>query len=180
MKQWEIEATSAVQLVWVTDCDSSRSALVRSTTGKPTDKRLGIAIASLRQAIWRRRGEAIGAPMVTDTLPSSSDATDVCRWVDTDCMLADALTKQMSPEKLVAAIDTNTWSLEQPIESVMRKRDKQRQRAAGRDQQKEKKKQQVQRQLNETHAEAMRRSDPESHDDDSPGAQGDADWDDGS
>ena len=30
-KQWEIEATSAVQLVWVTDCDSCRSALVRPT-----------------------------------------------------------------------------------------------------------------------------------------------------
>ena len=175
-KQWEIEATSAIQLVWVTDCDSSRSALVRPTMGKPTDKRLGITIAYLRQAIWRRREEAIGAPMVTDTLPSSSDATDVCRWVDTDCMLADALTKQMSPEKLVAA---NTWSLEQPIESILRKRDKQRQRAAGRNQQKEKKEQQVQRQLNETHAEVMGSSDPESHDGDSPGALGDADWDDG-
>ena len=107
--------------------------------------------------------------MVTDTLPSSSDATDVCRWVDTDCMLADALTKQMSPEKLVAAINTNTWSLEQPIESIVKKRDKQRQRIAGRDQQKEKKEQQVQRQLNETHAEVMGSNDPESHDDDSPG-----------
>ena len=125
-KQWEIEATSAIQLVWVTDCDSSRSALVRPTMGKPTDKRLGITIASLRQAIWRRRGETIGAPMVTATLPSSSDATDVCRWVDTDCMSADALTKQMSPVKLVAAINTNVWNLEQPIESIVRKRDKQR------------------------------------------------------
>ena len=54
-KQWEIEATSAIQLVWVTDCDSSRSALVQPTMGKPTDKRLGITIASLRQAIWRQR-----------------------------------------------------------------------------------------------------------------------------
>ena len=85
-KQWENEATSAIQLVWVTDCDSCRSALVRPTMGKPTDKCLCITIAPLRQAIWRRRGEAIGAPMLTDTLPSSSDATDVCRWVDTDCM----------------------------------------------------------------------------------------------
>ena len=134
---------------------------------------------ALRQAIWRRRGEAIGAPMVTDTLPSGSDATDVCRWVDTDCMLPDALTKQMSPEKLVAAINTNTWSLEQPIESIVRKRDKQRQRAAGRDQQKEKKEQQVQRQLNETHAEVMVSNDPESYDDDSAGALGGADWNDG-
>ena len=48
--------------------------------------------------------------MVSDTPPNSSDATDVCRWVDTDCMLADALTKLMSPEKLVTAISTNTWS----------------------------------------------------------------------
>ena len=53
-KQWEIEATSAIQLVWMTDCDSSRSALVRPTMGEPTDKRLGITIASLRKAIWRR------------------------------------------------------------------------------------------------------------------------------
>ena len=93
-------------------------------------------------------------------------------------MLADALTKQMSPEKRVAAIDTNTWSVEQPIETVVRKRDKQRQRAAARNQQKEKE-QQVQRQLNETHAEVMGSSDPVSHDDDCPGALGDADWDDG-
>ena len=84
-----------------------------------------------------------------------------------------------SPEKLMAAIDTNTWSSEQPVESIVRKRDKQRQRAAGRDQQKEKKKQQVQRQLNETHAEVMGSSDPESHDGDSPRALGDADWNDG-
>ena len=92
-------------------------------------------------------------------------------------MLADALTKQMSPEKLVAAINTNTWSLEHPIESIVKKRDKQRQRIAGRDQQKEKE-QQVQRQLNETHAEVTGSDDPESHDDDSPGALGDADWND--
>ena len=110
--------------------------------------------------------------MVTDTLPSSCDATDAADG-------ADALTKQMSPEKLVAAINTNTWSLKQPIESIVKKRDKQRQRIAGRDQQKEKKEQQVQRQLNETHAEVMGSNDPESYDDDSPGALGDADWNDG-
>ena len=125
-KQWGIEATSAIQLVWVTDCDSTRSALVRPTMGKPLDKRPGIMIVSLRQSIWRRRGEANGAPMVTDTIPDSNDATDVCGWVDTDCMLADALTKQMSPEKLVAPISTNNWSLKQPIESIVKKRQRQR------------------------------------------------------
>ena len=49
-KLWEIAATSAIQLVWVTDCDSSRSALVRSTMGKPTDKRLGI---TMKQSVHR-------------------------------------------------------------------------------------------------------------------------------
>ena len=61
----------------------------------------------------------------------------------------------------------------------MRKRDNQRQRAAGRNQRKEKKEQQVQRQLNETRAELMGISDLESRDDDGPGALGDANWDDG-
>ena len=59
-RQWEIQATSAIQLVWITDCDSTRSALVRPAMGRPTDKRLGITVASLRQAIWRRRAEVIG------------------------------------------------------------------------------------------------------------------------
>ena len=54
--------------------------------------------------------------MVTDTPPRNSDAKDVCKWVYTDCMPADALTKQMSPEKLVAAVHTHTWSSERPIE----------------------------------------------------------------
>ena len=103
--------------------------------------------------------------MVTDTLPSSSDATGVCRWVDTDCMLVDALTKQMSQENNQSRV-------------LVKKRDKQRQRIAGRDQHKEKE-QQVQRQMNETHAEVMGSNDPESYDDDSPGALGDADWNDG-
>ena len=79
----------------------------------------------------------------------------------------------------MAAISTNTWSLKEPIERKVRKRDKQRQRIASRDQQKEKKEQQVQRQLNETHAEVLGSSDPESHGDDSLGALGDADWNDG-
>ena len=56
---------------------------------------------------------------------------------------------------------------------------RQRQRIASRDQQKEKKEQQVHRQLNETHAEVLGSSDPESHDDDSLGALGDADGNDG-
>ena len=83
------------------------------------------------------------------------------------------------PRKTCGSYQHEYWSLEQPIESIVRKRDKQRQRIASRDQQKEKKEPQVQRQLNETHAEVLESSDSESDDDDSPGALGDADWNDG-
>ena len=38
------------------------------------------------------------------------------------------MTKAMSSEKLYAALDTNHWSMEQPIESLMKKRAKQAQR----------------------------------------------------
>ena len=134
-RQWECQATSAIQLVWITDCDSTRSALVRPAMGRPTDKRLGITIASLRP-IWRQRAEVIGEPLVTDTVPSATEATEISRWVDTDCMLADALPKQMTPEKFVAAINTNTLSMQQPVQSIARKREKQRQGAAGKDQKK--------------------------------------------
>ena len=33
--------------------------------------------------------------MLADELPSIGEATDFCTWLDTDCMLADAMTKQV-------------------------------------------------------------------------------------
>ena len=50
--------------------------------------------------------------------------TDKCRWIDTDVMLADPLTKVMEPWKLDEALNTNYWSLKQPINSIMKKRAK--------------------------------------------------------
>ena len=67
--------------------------------GHPTGKRLDITIASLQQAIWRRRGGVVGAPTMTDTVPRIAKTTDICTCVITDCMLADALTTQMTQEK---------------------------------------------------------------------------------
>ena len=112
IKQWEIEATSAIQLVWVTDCDSSRSAFVRPTMGKPTDKRLGITIASLRQAIWRRRGEAIGAPMVTDTTSFSGLICFVSASADMQSVYTHLQTSVASLLLGRVSIHTHIWSLE--------------------------------------------------------------------
>ena len=146
-QQWAFETKSVIQPIWITKCDSTRSALVRVAMEKPTDNRLGITIASLRQAIWRRPREAIGAPMASDTVPSVGDATDMC--ADGWSMLVDALTKPMTSEKLALGY------LQQAIESIVKKREKQRQSAAGKNHQKEKKEQQVSRQLEETRVEVM-------------------------
>ena len=61
-----------------------------------------------------------------DDIPKTT--TDKCRWIDTDVMLADPLTKVMEPWKLDEALETNYWSLKQPIESILKKKAKQLQR----------------------------------------------------
>ena len=46
--------------------------------------------------------------------------TGIVRWIDTDVMIADPLTKVM--EQVVEALKTNTFDMEQPLESVVKKR----------------------------------------------------------
>ena len=96
--------------------------------GRITDRRLAIEVAALRQSLWRWPGKPLGDDSVEDERPPEDQAADVVRWIDTDIMLVDPMTKAMSSEKLYAALDTNHWSMEQPIESLMKKRAKQAQR----------------------------------------------------
>ena len=126
LKQWEATASKTMIQVWVTDCKSLESSLTRTVMSKYADKRLSIEMASLRQSLWRNPGEARGSPTSNDEKPEL--ATDMIRWIDTDCMIADPLTKVMEPVKLVEALDSNSWSLKQPIESILKKRAKQLQR----------------------------------------------------
>ena len=114
--------------VWVTDCESSRAALTRPVLAKIADKRLGIEFACLRQSLWRQPGQRVGDPRLTEALPKPEDATDIVRWIDTDVMICDPLTKVMEPVKLTQALDSNEWDLTQPIESLLKKRAKQVQR----------------------------------------------------
>ena len=94
---------------------------------KITDRRLGIEVAALRQSLWRKPGEELGV-CLEDERPSREKAADVVQWIDTDIMIVDPLTKAMSSEKLYEALDNNFWDLKQPIESIEKKRLKQRQR----------------------------------------------------
>ena len=123
MNNWEASSSSHMKQIWFTDCKSVESSLSRPVMAKVSDKRLGIEIAALRQSLWRKPGQRAGEPHVEDEKPS--DATDVVRWIDTDVMLADPLTKAMEADKLMTALRTNSWDLTQPIESVIKKKAKQ-------------------------------------------------------
>ena len=70
----------------------------------------------------------MGDPTWEDNILTISEATDVIKWIDTDCMFCDPLTKAMSAHKLCVALDTNEWGIRQPVESVLKKRLKQIQR----------------------------------------------------
>ena len=112
--------------VWFTDCRSVRDALTRPVFVKMADKRLSIEIASLCQNLWREPGESVVSPQLKDEIPEG--ATDRVRWIDTDVIIADPLTKTMEPIKMVETLDSNLWDLEQPIEAIQKKRAKQKSR----------------------------------------------------
>ena len=61
----------------------------------------------------------------------------------------------MSPDKLVEAMHSNRWSLAQPIDSILKKREKQKSRLAGKGKKKEEKGEEVQRRLDRTHREVL-------------------------
>ena len=93
---------------------------------KHEDKRLSIEIAALRESLWRAKGEDCGDPYYLDDRPS--EPTDEVRWIDTDVMVADPLAKVMESTKLAECLTTNKLNIEQPIDSVIKKRAKQLQR----------------------------------------------------
>mgnify|MGYP001342969120 CR=1 FL=1 len=119
VKRWEATAAQFMPQLWFTDCQSVYDTVRASVQAKAADKRLGIELAGLRQNLWRAKGEAIGNPLIRDELPV--DATDSIRWIDTEVMLADPMTKNMEADKLIEFLSTNWWDTSQPIESVLKK-----------------------------------------------------------
>ena len=99
------------------------TALMRSTPARLTDKRIMLDVASMRQSLWRQPGQRIGDPHYSDEMLKG--ATDSVRWIDTEVMIANPLTEAMEPDKIIAALDSNFWDIEQPIASVLKKKAKQ-------------------------------------------------------
>ena len=122
-KDWEATAAAAFKQIWFTDCYNLKSTLVNPKFTKHADKRLSLEVASMRQSLWRKPGSPKGDPHMDDEMPK--EPTDIVRWVDTDVMIADPMTKVMEPDKLHTALDNNRWNFEQPIEAVLKKRAKQ-------------------------------------------------------
>ena len=131
LKRWEASAAKFMRQIWFTDCKSLEETLKNPKCSKHSDKRLSIEIASLRQDLWRKKGEEAGDPYEEDYRPSDEFLTDTVRWIDTDVMVADPLTKVMEPTKLVHVMETNELDVKQPIDSIVKKRAKQLQRRKG-------------------------------------------------
>ena len=66
-----------------------------------------------RDCVSSTSGEKAGDPFYDDYKPADDQLTDIVRWIDTDVMIADPLTKVMEPTKLVEALKTNTLDVEQ-------------------------------------------------------------------
>lgn len=144
---WETSAASWTTSQWSTDCRSCHDTLQKPVT-RGIDKRLGIELASLRQFLWRQRGEDKPDKRLLEDRPHVP--TDVCRWVDTTVMVCDCLTKLMKEDFLIKVIFTNVWNSAQTEEAKATKTRK----SEGAHRRKAEKKEDAQQEPAEIHAEA--------------------------
>ena len=110
--RWETTAAAYKHMVWFSDCKSVVDTLLKINQTKIADKRLGITIAAMRQSLWREPGTDKILPRLTHNRPGNT--TDSVMWIDTMCMLVDAMTKSMEGEFLTQALDSNYWNITQP------------------------------------------------------------------
>ena len=127
-QRWEASSAAFMKQLWLTDCKSLEETLLNPKCNTHSDKRLSIEIAALRQSLWRMKGQNSGGPLYEDDRPKEEELTDQIRWIDTDTMLVDPMTKIMDPVKLLTAMETNVLAVEQPLDSIIKKRAKQLQR----------------------------------------------------
>ena len=119
-ESWSAKTTSAAFLsqICFTDCRSIKEMLLNPKATSHAGTRLSIEIASLRQSLWRSKGDLTGDPYAPE------EPTDKVRWLDTDVMIADPLTKLMESEKLIYTLKTNHWDIQQLHHAILIKRAK--------------------------------------------------------
>ena len=127
---WFEDSRTTIRHLWLTDCESLHSYLVNPVAAGNEDSRLELDLEDLRQNLWE---DVKGNPM--DQL--SEEDFDKVRWIDTSTMLADPLTKNMKPQRLLDFLDTGRLDLEPTPESVVAKMMKQKQRQSAKNRQDE-------------------------------------------
>ena len=123
---WRKSSANAIPHLWLTDCESLNSYLVNPIASGNEDSRLELDLEDLRQMLWE---DELGN--LRDTL--SEQATDKVRWIDTSTMLADPLTKNMKPLRLLEFLESGTIDLEATDESKLQKMLKQKQRKSAKE-----------------------------------------------
>ena len=111
MRNWEESAASNMGHIWMTDCDSLYEHLMSAKFNSIENKRLGIDLMALRQQVWERMGER--------TFEVDTSSGDYPRWIDTSVMLADPLTKAMTPDRLINTMMTGVFDMRATAESLM-------------------------------------------------------------
>ena len=106
-----------MRILLISDCQSLVSHLHNPKFVRPTDKRLSVDLAAMRQLIWREPDAEIGH--VKDKL-STTDSMQV-KWMDTSRMIVDPLTKDMDPAEIVGAFRNGRLEWTPTEESAARK-----------------------------------------------------------
>jgi len=118
---WQASSAPVMKHVWMTDCESLNSYITNPVAAGNEDSRLELDLEDLRQILWEDHN---GYPI--DTL--KDDDNDKVRWIDTSTMLADPLTKNMKPDRLLAFLESGILDLEPTAAAIMSKMMKQKQR----------------------------------------------------
>ena len=122
LQRWEAKSSKTQRLLWLTDCNSLCTYLMRAAASGSEDKRLEIDLEGLREHLWT----------YSDGSPEDHlyiDQTDQVKWIDTSVMLCDPLTKSFPNRdkqrkfcaRLVRSYTTGTFDMEATPESQMRK-----------------------------------------------------------
>ena len=109
---WECHAVRFMRNVWMVDCNSLSVHLRDVTFTKCSDKRLSIDLSALRQMVWLTPDGELREEI-------GSVQSDMMRWIETSCMVADCLIKRMPSDRLCECLRSYWLDLLPTEESVL-------------------------------------------------------------
>ena len=116
VRDWQKISSENMRHLWPTDCESLVSHLKNPKNERMENVRLSIDIQGLKQMLWEK---ADGTNL--DELMPEDVAENAVRWIDTCCMVGNALTKKMKPDVLLKIMTSGRLSLSPIPESQLLK-----------------------------------------------------------